>query len=85
MIGAELDRYVERECSQNGRLFGQIISMPGIDVFASTWAALIQDCKWRHDFYRRELQIEVLAEDCLSYLQERHAWYLPAALGFANV
>jgi hypothetical protein len=41
------------------------------------WASIIQECKWRHEFYRNELDLQVQAGDAVKYLERKHAQYLP--------
>ena len=77
IVSSELDESTEAECQQSDRAYGHIVKLPYLDVFVWKWATVIQDCKWRHEFYRRELQFDVQEEDSLRYLQEMHSKFIP--------
>ena len=78
IVGTELQSTIEAKCQQSDRAFGHIIKQANLDVFVWKWATVIQDCKWRHEFYRNELQIDIQEEDSFRYLQKMHSKFVPA-------
>jgi hypothetical protein len=78
LVGNDLDAFAEAKCDQDGRPFGLIVQKPHVEVWVKKWATIISECKWRHEFYRDTLDLEVQAGDAAAYLQKKHAQYIPS-------
>lgn len=77
LVGDDFDPFVAAKCQQEGRPFGLVDQKPHLEVWVKKWATIIQECKWRHEFYRNELDVQVQAGDAAKYLERKHAQYLP--------
>jgi hypothetical protein len=82
LVVNELDKLGEAECRpQSGRKYGHIGAFDNLDIYVMKWSSIIQDCEWRHEFYRKELDLEVQEEDARQYVEKKYAEYLPPADG----
>lgn len=77
LIGDDLAPFAKSRCEQHDRPFGLIDQKPNLDIWVKKWATIIQDCKWRHEFYRSELDLEVQTDDAAMYLERKYAQYMP--------
>jgi hypothetical protein len=59
LLGDDLTTFAKEKCEQNNRPFGLIVQKPNVEVWVKKWAEITQDCKWRHEFYREKLELEV--------------------------
>ena len=39
---------------------------------------MLQDCQWRHEFYRKQLDLELQDGDGRAFVEKKHAHLLPA-------
>jgi hypothetical protein len=78
LLGNDLTSFAQEKCDQEGRPFGLIVQKPHVEVWVKKWATIIQDCKWRHEFYRERLDLEVQGSDATAYLEKKHAQYVPS-------
>lgn len=73
-----LNKIGESECQpQSGRKYGHIGAYDNLDIYVMKWSSVIQDCEWRHEFYRKELDLEVQEEDARHHVNKKYAEYLP--------
>ena len=78
LVVNELNKLGEAECQpQNGRQYGHIVAHDHLNVYVLKWSSVIQDCEWRHEFYRKELDLEVQEADAREYVEKKYAQYLP--------
>ncbi len=77
LLGDDLNEFAEQECEQQNRQYGHIVAKPNVDVFVQKWATVIQDCKWRHEFYRNALELEIKGSDGEEFLRKKYSEYLP--------
>ena len=79
LLGNDLDDYANNECNVANGDFGDIYrSADGaVSVHVRKWATVISDAKWRHQFYRDKLEVQVTNADGIRYLQSRHPEFLP--------
>lgn len=77
LVGDDLNKFAEEKCTQDNRPFGLIVQKPHVEVWVRKWATILQECKWRHEFYRDKLDLEVQTSDASAYLQKKHAQYVP--------
>jgi hypothetical protein len=78
LLGDDLTKFAQEKCEQENRPFGLILQKPHVEVWVKKWATIIQECKWRHEFYREKLDLEVQASDATAYLEKKHAQYVPS-------
>jgi Histidine kinase-, DNA gyrase B-, and HSP90-like ATPase len=78
LVGDDLDTFAREKCDQENRPFGLIVQKPHVEVWVKRWATIIQECKWRHEFYRDKLELEVQSTDATEYLAKKYAQYLPS-------
>jgi hypothetical protein len=78
LLGDDLTTFAKEKCEQDNRPFGLILQKPNVEVWVKKWATILQECKWRHEFYREKLELEVQASDATAYLEKKHAQYVPS-------
>jgi hypothetical protein len=78
LLGDDLTPFALEKCEQENRPFGLILQKPHVEVWVKKWATIIQECKWRHEFYRKELDLEIQGSDATAYLEKKHAQYIPS-------
>ena len=78
LLGDDLTSFAQEKCEQENRPFGLILQKPHVEVWVKKWATIIQECKWRHEFYREKLDLEVQGSDATAYLEKKHAQYIPS-------
>lgn len=80
LIGNELSPFADRKCREQGREYGHIhASTDGsVNIYVKKWATVIAEAKWRYEFFRKKLELEVTTADGLSYLRAKHSHQLPA-------
>ena len=81
LIGNELAPFAERKCREQGRQFGHTHASDdgAVNVFVKKWSMAISEAKWRYQFFREKLELEMTTADGLRYLRSRHADHLPKA------
>ncbi|QDS91674.1 hypothetical protein FF011L_04060 [Roseimaritima multifibrata] len=47
-------------------------SIDNPSIFLTTWSSLIRDARYRYEFFKKELAIELSDDDGLQYLRENH-------------
>jgi hypothetical protein len=77
LLGDDLTTFAQEKCEQENRPFGLILQKPHVEVWVKKWATIIQECKWRHEFYREKLDLEIQGSDATAYLEKKHAQYIP--------
>jgi hypothetical protein len=85
LVSTDLDEFAELECQQNDREFGHIVSKNNLNVHVKRWATIISDCRWRYDFYREALELEVQDDEAKAYLEKKYAEYLPKPKAASSV
>lgn len=75
VISNDLDAYAKRRLKQDNKGKGIIYDADGITIWVKTWGELIQECKHRLEFIRKQLNINIDHSDGLKYLQESYSEY----------
>ncbi len=82
LVVNDLNALGEAECRpQAGRKYGHIAAHDNLDIYVLKWSSVIQDCEWRHEFYRQELDLEVQEADAREYVEKKYAEYIPQSDG----
>jgi len=70
LIGNDLSSFGENRCKVQGREYGHIHASDdgSVNVFVRRWASIISQAKWRYQFFKDRLELQVTAEDGLKYL-----------------
>ena len=79
LVGNDLDSFADRKCREQGRDFGHIHSSDdgAVNIHVKKWSTIIAEAKWRYQFFRDRLELEVTTADGLRYLRDRHRDRLP--------
>lgn len=79
LIGNELAPFADRKCREHGRKFGHIYSSDdgAINIHVKKWSSIITEAKWRYQFFKDKLELEVTTADGLEYLRKQHREHLP--------
>ncbi|MGD9127888.1 MAG: ATP-binding protein, partial [Planctomycetia bacterium] len=79
LIGNDLDAYVDGLCRVKDREYGHVHSSDdgSVNVYVKKWSVILEEVKWRYEFFRKKLELEVSADDGLHYLREKHNDRLP--------
>lgn len=75
-----MNKYAEREANQTGRPSGCVYQSDNLEVYAMTWAQVIDNAKTRLKFYKEHLQYEASTETSKQYLQAMHNKFIPSEL-----
>lgn len=71
LIGNELDEFAQEKCNVRDRAFGHIhAGNPNVHV--AKWSSVLAEARWRYEFFRKELALELAEDDALGYLREKH-------------
>jgi hypothetical protein len=73
MISDTLDKYTEHLVRDET---GMILSKPNVNIYAKTWAQVLDENRARLKFFQDHLNVRVDREASLQYLQERYATHL---------
>lgn len=76
LVGNNLDRFAENECNVKDRQFGHIYA-GDINIYVRRWATVIDEARWRYEFFRQKLECQVTTADGLEYLRRKHKDRLP--------
>lgn len=81
LLGNELSPFAERKCRQQGREPGHIFASDDgvINIHVKKWSSVIDEAKWRYQFFKEKLELEVTNADGLTYLRAKHSERLPNA------
>lgn len=79
-VSNSLDKFATKEANQKGRPTGCVYQGENLDVYAMTWAEVINNAKTRLKFYKEQLQYEANAESSKEYLQAMHNKFIPTPL-----
>ncbi|MBI1902926.1 MAG: ATP-binding protein [Planctomycetia bacterium] len=79
LLGNDLDKFAENKCRVHGREFGHIHQSEegSVNIFVRKWATIIEHAKWRYEFFRDKLELQVSSADGLQYLRSRYPEFLP--------
>jgi len=71
-----------RDARQRGRPEGLFYDDEELRItaWAKTWGQIIQECKARHDFYKKHLEYDADKDSARAYLQKAHEKYLPKVI-----
>lgn len=75
VVSNDLKSYAEMELKQDKTGRGIIYDTDNLTIFVKTWGSLIQDCKHRLEFVRKQLDLNIDKTDGLKYLQESYSEY----------
>lgn len=79
LVGNELAPFAEQKCRQQGKEFGHIYTSDdgAVHIHVKKWSTVIAEAKWRYQFFKEKLELEVTTADGLRYLRDRHVDRLP--------
>ncbi len=78
LVVNDLDALGEQKCQpQQGRQFGHLHERANLNIFVKKWSSVIQECEWRHEFYRSALDLELKESDGRAYVEKTHERFLP--------
>lgn len=79
LIGNDLAPFADRKCREHGRSFGHIHASDdgSVNIFVKKWSTVIAEAKWRYQFFKDRLELEVTTADGLEYLRQKHRERLP--------
>jgi hypothetical protein len=74
LVGTETDETLNELCNASDRPPGcaHIFKSHNARVWVKTWGEVLHDCLARHEYIRGRLELEVVEEDSVSYLQEMY-------------
>jgi len=75
VISNDLKPYADMELRQDKTGRGVIYDADNLTIYVKTWGALIQECKHRLEFVRKQLDLNIDRSDGLKYLQESYSEY----------
>ncbi|WP_417659600.1 ATP-binding protein [Pseudidiomarina sp.] len=75
IISNEIDAYTKRELADDKQERGILYNADGVTIWVKTWSELINECKHRHEFIRKQLDINVDSSDGLEYLRKHYSAY----------
>lgn len=75
IISNDLKPYAEMELKQDKTGRGVIYDAENLTIYVKTWGSLIQECKHRLEFVRKQLDLNIDKTDGLKYLQESYSEY----------
>lgn len=83
LIGNELSPFAEKKCREHGRQYGHIHASDdgAVNIFVKKWSTIIAEAKWRYQFFKEKLELEVTTADGLRYLRKKHGEHFPSDLG----
>jgi len=76
LIGNGLGNYAKQACDNRDREFGHIHA-GNPNVFVKTWSTIIDQAKWRYEFYRERLETEISTDNGLEYLRTKYPQFIP--------
>lgn len=77
LLGNALDSFANKKCSESGRDFGHIHLSDSLNIYVKPWSSVIDPAKWRYEFYRDQLAVEISTDDGLEYLRAKYPQFLP--------
>lgn len=75
VVSNDLKPHAEMELKQDKTGRGIIYDADNLTIFVKTWGSLIQECKHRLEFVRKQLDLNIDKTDGLKYLQESYSEY----------
>ena len=76
LVGNDLNDFAKQRCSAPDRDYGHIhAGNPSIHVLK--WSTIIDQAKWRYEFFRDKLATEVSTDDGLEYLRQKYPQFIP--------
>jgi hypothetical protein len=87
LIGNELNAFADRKCREQGREYGHIhASVDGsVNIYVKKWSTVIAEAKWRYQFFREQLELQVTTADGFNYLRAKHRHHMPDGTSEAEV
>ncbi len=77
LVVNDVDEMGEQLCTQTDRQYGHVTQRENLNVFVWKWSKVLQDCQWRHEFYRKQLELELQEGDGRTFVEQKHAHLLP--------
>ena len=81
-VSNDLDDYARFQARQTGRPRGVILQNeePNLTIWARSWGEIIEDCRARLTFFRKQLDYTADRETALAHLRKTHERYFPPVL-----
>ena len=79
LIGNDLDSFAVNKCDVKDREFGHIHAGK-VNIYVKRWSSIIDQAKWRYEFFRQKLEYQVSTDDGLAYLRKKHLARLPVSV-----
>jgi Histidine kinase-, DNA gyrase B-, and HSP90-like ATPase len=79
LIGNDFLPFAEQRAKVQNREHGHIhASEDGMtNIFIKKWSSVIDQAKWRYNFFREKLELQVTSADGLNLLRNKYSQYLP--------
>jgi hypothetical protein len=79
LVGNELAPFADRKCREHGRQYGHIHASDdgAVNIYVKKWSTIIAEAKWRYQFFKDKLELEVTTADGLRYLRQKHCERMP--------
>ena len=77
LVVNDVDEMGDQLCTQTDREYGHVTQRDNLNVFVWKWSRVLQDCQWRHEFYRKQLDLELQEGDGRAFVEQKHAHLLP--------
>jgi hypothetical protein len=79
LIGNDLAPFADRKCREHGREYGHIHASDdgAVNIYVKKWSTIIEEARWRYQFFKDKLELEVGTADGLRYLRLKHGDRLP--------
>lgn len=75
IISNELTNYTKRKLKNDKTDSGILYNADNITITVKTWSQIIQECKHRLNFMRKELNLNISATEGLKYIKENYSKY----------
>ena len=76
LVGNNLDSFAKQKCDVQDREFGHIHA-GNPNIYVKKWSTIIDQAKWRYEFFREQLETEISSDDGLEYLKQKYPQFIP--------
>jgi len=76
IVGNDLDNFAKQKCNIQDREFGHIHA-GNPNIYVKKWSSLIDQAKWRYEFFRERLETEISSDHGLEYLRRKYPEFIP--------
>ena len=79
LIGNDFLPFAEQKAKVQNKEHGHIYASEDgmMNIFIKKWSSIIDQAKWRYNFFREKLELQVSSADGLEHLKCKYPQYLP--------